>query len=43
MLQHRKPVPREHLEALIEHLAATYPKAFFRDKFLNRLLKMQPK
>jgi sRNA-binding protein len=39
MLQYRKALPREHLEALIDHLAATYPKAFFKDKFLKRPLK----
>jgi sRNA-binding protein len=39
MLQYRKALPREHLKALIDHLAATYPKAFFKDKFLKRPLK----
>lgn len=38
-MQYRRALPRDHLEALVEHLAATYPKAFFTDKFLKRPLK----
>ena len=36
---YRRPLPRDHLEALVEHLAATYPKTFFTEKSLKRPLK----
>ena len=38
-MQYRRALPRDHLEALVEHLAATYPKAFFTEKILKRPLK----
>jgi sRNA-binding protein len=39
MLQRNRIMPREQIEQLIEYLAATYPKAFFRSPHLKRPLK----
>ena len=36
---HRVTIPREQLEELIQHLATTYPKAFFVQPYLKRPLK----
>jgi len=39
MTMHRRIMPREQIEELIEYLASMHPKTFFTQKHLKRPLK----